>query len=131
MKASLILGLALATLTANAAFAADGSSRTIDRLHKDMSSVELRIADNGSEQTVDRLHKDMTKAEARLADNGSKQTVDRLHRSMSRFDLPPDRSLRRKAREKPGSMPGFPIFPSLSRWAHGPRQAALSRLRLR
>ncbi|HHN0614182.1 TPA: hypothetical protein ACRNVZ_003686, partial [Pseudomonas aeruginosa] len=31
MKASLILGLALATLTANAAFAADGSSRTIDR----------------------------------------------------------------------------------------------------
>lgn len=64
MKASLILGLALATLTANAAFAADGSSRTIDRLHKDM-----------------------TKAEARLADNGSEQTVDRLHRSMSRFDL--------------------------------------------
>ncbi|HCJ0828057.1 TPA: hypothetical protein NQJ66_003949, partial [Pseudomonas aeruginosa] len=54
MKASLILGLALAlaTLTANAAFAADGSSRTIDRLHQDMSSVELRIADNGSEQTV-------------------------------------------------------------------------------
>ncbi|MEZ1351953.1 hypothetical protein, partial [Pseudomonas aeruginosa] len=82
MKASLILGLALATLTANAAFAADGSSRTIDRLHQDMSSVELRIADNGSEQTVDRLHKDMTKAEARLADNGSEQTVDRLHRSM-------------------------------------------------
>ncbi|EPZ8361479.1 TPA: hypothetical protein ACRMUJ_000001, partial [Pseudomonas aeruginosa] len=38
-------------------------------------------------QTVDRLHKDMTKAEARLADNGSEQTVDRLHRSMSRFDL--------------------------------------------
>ncbi|MFU5575633.1 hypothetical protein ACM7WI_22790, partial [Pseudomonas aeruginosa] len=82
MKASLILGLALATLTANAAFAADGSSRTIDRLHKDMSSVELRIADNGSEQTIDRLHKDMTKAEARLADNGSEQTVDRLHKDM-------------------------------------------------
>ncbi|HFX3672474.1 TPA: hypothetical protein ACIEBO_003058, partial [Pseudomonas aeruginosa] len=56
MKASLILGLALATLTANAAFAADGSSRTIDRLHQDMSSVELRITDNGSEQTIDRLH---------------------------------------------------------------------------
>ncbi|MGC3765329.1 hypothetical protein ACPTHP_35520, partial [Pseudomonas aeruginosa] len=54
MKASLILGLAHATLTANAAFAADGSSRTIDRLDKDMSSVELRIADNGSEQTIDR-----------------------------------------------------------------------------
>ncbi|MCO3936398.1 hypothetical protein FA094_01075 [Pseudomonas aeruginosa] len=69
MKASLILGLALAlaTLTANAAFAADGSSRTIDRLHKDMSSVELRIADNGSEQTVDRLHRSMSRFDLRTA----------------------------------------------------------------
>lgn len=97
-----------------------------------MSSVELRITDNGSEQTIDRLHKDMTKAEARLADNGSEQTVDRLHRSMSRFDLRTALTARYAARrEKPGSMPGFPIFPSLSRWAHGPGQAALSRLRLR
>ncbi|HFH3017170.1 TPA: hypothetical protein ACGJRI_000197 [Pseudomonas aeruginosa] len=67
MKASLILGLALATLTANAAFAADGSSRTIDRLHKDMSSVELRIADNGSEQTIDRLHRSMSRFDLRTA----------------------------------------------------------------
>ncbi|EOZ8683550.1 hypothetical protein AXX04_27620 [Pseudomonas aeruginosa] len=67
MKASLILGLALATLTANAAFAADGSSRTIDRLHQDMSSVELRIADNGSEQTVDRLHRSMSRFDLRTA----------------------------------------------------------------
>nr|WP_034015736.1 hypothetical protein [Pseudomonas aeruginosa] len=67
MKASLILGLALATLTANAAFAADGSSRTIDRLHQDMSSVELRLADNGSEQTVDRLHRSMSRFDLRTA----------------------------------------------------------------
>ncbi|HBO3919892.1 hypothetical protein DZA01_05745 [Pseudomonas aeruginosa] len=67
MKASLILGLALATLTANAAFAADGSSRTIDRLHQDMSSVELRITDNGSEQTVDRLHRSMSRFDLRTA----------------------------------------------------------------
>ncbi|MCV0332057.1 hypothetical protein KUC52_24805 [Pseudomonas aeruginosa] len=67
MKASLILGLALATLTANAAFAADGSSRTIDRLHQDMSSVELRIADNGSEQTIDRLHRSMSRFDLRTA----------------------------------------------------------------
>ncbi len=65
MKASLILGLA--TLTANAAFAADGSSRTIDRLHQDLSSVELRIADNGSEQTIDRLHRSMSRFDLRTA----------------------------------------------------------------
>ncbi|MFG9470711.1 hypothetical protein, partial [Pseudomonas paraeruginosa] len=80
MKGSLILGLTLAALTTNAAFAADGASRTVDRLHKDMTSVELRIAGNGSERTIDRLHKDMSQAEARLADNGSEQTIDRLHK---------------------------------------------------
>ncbi|MGV8455920.1 hypothetical protein ACV34Z_35755, partial [Pseudomonas aeruginosa] len=33
--------------------------QTVDRLHKDMGRVDLRLADNGSERTVDRLHREM------------------------------------------------------------------------
>ena len=75
MKRPLILAIALATLTANAAFAAPR-----------VESIALRGAQqlNGSEQTVDRLHKDMGRVDLRLADNGSERTVDRLHREMRR-----------------------------------------------
>ncbi len=102
MKRPLILAIALATLTANAAFAAprvesialrgaqqliasDGSDRTLERLRKTQAprvQEERRVAESGSEQTIDRLHRDMTSREARLAENGSEQTVDRLHKDM-------------------------------------------------
>ena len=79
MKRPLILAIALATLTANAAFAAprvesialrgaqqliasDGSDRTLERLRKTQAprvQEERRVADNGSERTVDRLHREM------------------------------------------------------------------------
>ncbi len=107
MKRPLILAIALATLTANAAFAAprvesialrgaqqliasDGSDRTLERLRKTQAprvQEERRVAESGSEQTIDRLHRDMTSREARLAENGSEQTVDRLHKDMGRVDL--------------------------------------------
>ncbi|MCJ1883693.1 phage infection protein [Pseudomonas sp. LA21] len=60
--------------------AANGSERTIDRLHKQMGD-EARVADNGSERTIDRLHKQMGD-EARVAENGSDRTIDRLHKQM-------------------------------------------------
>lgn len=89
MKRPLILAIALATLTANAAFAAprvesialrgaqqliasDGSDRTLERLRKTQAprvQEERRVAESGSEQTIDRLHRDMTSREARLAEN--------------------------------------------------------------
>lgn len=104
MKRPLILAIALATLAANAAFAAprvesvalrgaqqmiasDGSDRTLERLRKTQAprvQEERRIAESGSEQTVDRLHKDLGRADLRLADNGSERTVERLHREMQR-----------------------------------------------
>ncbi|MEN1583984.1 hypothetical protein [Pseudomonas aeruginosa] len=107
MKRPLILAIALATLNANAAFAAprvesialrgaqqliasDGSDRTLERLRKTQAprvQEERRVAESGSEQTIDRLHRDMTSREARLAENGSEQTVDRLHKDMGRVDL--------------------------------------------
>ncbi|HEK4016551.1 TPA: hypothetical protein SLU73_002109 [Pseudomonas aeruginosa] len=107
MKRPLILAIALATLTANAAFAAprvesialrgaqqliasDGSDRTLERLRKIQAprvQEERRIAESGSERTIDRLHRDMSSREVRLAENGSEQTVDRLHKDMGRADL--------------------------------------------
>lgn len=60
--------------------AANGSERTIDRLHKQMGD-EARVAENGSDRTIDRLHKQMGD-EARVADNGSERTIDRLHQEM-------------------------------------------------
>lgn len=64
--------------SADARVAANGSERTIDRLHKQMEGA--RVADNGSERTIDRLHKQMD--DARVADNGSERTIDRLHKQM-------------------------------------------------
>ena len=104
MKRPLFLAIALATLTANAAFAAPrvesialrgaqqliASDRTLERLRKTQAprvQEERRVAESGSEQTIDRLHRDMTSREARLAENGSEQTVDRLHKDMGRVDL--------------------------------------------
>ncbi|KPD25176.1 hypothetical protein, partial [Pseudomonas aeruginosa] len=107
MKRPLILAIALATLAANAAFAAPRVEsvalrgawvlRRRSRVRSEPSEAiicwaprvqeERRIAESGSEQTVDRLHRDMTGREARLAENGSEQTVGRLHKDLGRADL--------------------------------------------
>lgn len=96
MKRTLVLGLALSVLAANAAFAGaqqespvvnashvqmlvqDGAERTLDQQQKQLDAAKARIAENGSSQSIDRLHKQLG-----VAENGSSQTVDRLHKDMS------------------------------------------------
>jgi len=95
MKRTLVLGLALSVLAANAAFAGarqespvlnasqvqmlvqDGAERTLDQQQKQLDAAQARIAENGSSQSVDRLHEEMS-----VAENGSHQTVDRLHKEL-------------------------------------------------
>ncbi|MGV8183460.1 hypothetical protein ACV34P_32735, partial [Pseudomonas aeruginosa] len=51
--------------------ASEGSDRTLERRRKTQAprvQEERRVAESGSEQTIDRLHRDMTSREARLAE---------------------------------------------------------------
>lgn len=56
----------------------DGAERTLDQQQKQLDAAKARIAENGSSQTVDRLHKQLG-----VAENGSSKTIDRLHSEMN------------------------------------------------
>ncbi|MCJ1883694.1 hypothetical protein LNN38_02425 [Pseudomonas sp. LA21] len=56
----------------------DGAERTLDQQQKQLDAAKARIAENGSSQSIDRLHKQLG-----VAENGSSQSVDRLHQEMN------------------------------------------------